>query len=250
MINKTLLLVTASDSVLTEDDPTYLVLGGNLVLMPPAASTQPVISSIRWKYNGNLLAEMVEGKILLDVYGRFNGRTTLNTTTGCLEVNNMTKDDTGFYSVEINYSGQSVRYDVKVINKVPKPVIQVFNSTSDSYRLSCEGNTTEAEPVTYSWKTGDGEWKESEKSITISNTEETQRVETFSCRMKNPVSEEDSESSTDLFLKPRPPHFRLWIYLGFIMKFLAVIVLLWVVGYLMWRKQKAVCSCECVKSDD
>uniref|UniRef100_A0A7N6BQ02 Ig-like domain-containing protein n=1 Tax=Anabas testudineus TaxID=64144 RepID=A0A7N6BQ02_ANATE len=207
----TTLLLVVVNSALTEDKLIYITEAGNLVLMPPAASTQPVISSIRWKYNGNLLAEMVEGKILLDVYGRFNGRTTLNTTTGCLEVNNMTKDDTGFYSVEINYSGQSVRYDVKVINKVPKPVIQVFNSTSDSYRLSCEGNTTEAEPVTYSWKTGDGEWKESEKSITISNTEETQSVETFSCRMKNPVSEEDSEPHINPLWRSRHPKSRCWL---------------------------------------
>jgi len=29
--------------------------------------------------------------------------------------------------------------------------------------LTCEGNITGAGPVTYSWKTGDREWKESEK---------------------------------------------------------------------------------------
>ncbi|KAK5908853.1 hypothetical protein CgunFtcFv8_016876 [Champsocephalus gunnari] len=63
---------------------------------------------------------------------------------------------------------------------------------SDQCTLSCEGDTTGAEPVTYSWKTDDGEWKESRRDMNITKKQHG-HVKTFTCMMKNPVSEEVSD---------------------------------------------------------
>uniref|UniRef100_A0A3Q1GB11 Ig-like domain-containing protein n=1 Tax=Acanthochromis polyacanthus TaxID=80966 RepID=A0A3Q1GB11_9TELE len=70
---------------------------------------------------------------------------------------------------------------------------------SKSCSLSCGGDITEAGPVTFDFKKGDGDWEEGEKDITIVNDATTNAVETFSCRMKNPLGETDSESVDNPF---------------------------------------------------
>lgn len=63
-------------------------------------------------------------------------------------------------------------------------------STSEKCRLTCEGNTREAEPVSYSWG---GATKH--LSVTKKNSS---HVLTFSCRMENPVGEKVSRPLTNL----------------------------------------------------
>lgn len=116
----TALLLAVSGSALAQEEPAYFGVGGSLVLSFHVTLDER-ITSIQWKYNNQLLAEWVEGKVDLKYYGRFNGRTTLHRTTACLEIKDMGKADTGMYSVEINRV-QTVCYNVKVARKVPTPV--------------------------------------------------------------------------------------------------------------------------------
>ncbi|XP_042288475.1 SLAM family member 9-like [Thunnus maccoyii] len=198
------LLLAVPSSVLAED--TFFGEGGELLLRP---SFSEDITSILWKHNINLVAEWVKDIVDLQYYGDFKGRTTLNSTTGSLEITHMSPADSGVYSVEINDKVQPERYTAKVIERVPKPDVLVgpliCNPELEQCTLTCEGNITGAEPVTYSWKNGGEEWKDGKKVRDITNDETTSSVETFSCRMKNPISEEESKPKRNPFFKTEPP---------------------------------------------
>ncbi|XP_071336017.1 cell adhesion molecule CEACAM1-like [Trachinotus anak] len=186
-------------SVSTEHYHIYSEVGGTLVLTPPSSGH---INHILWKHGANLAAEWYIGE--LDYYGMFRGCTTLDTTTGGLEIKDMTESYAGLYTVEINNRPQSQGYNVEVINRLSKPeVVQrplSCSTASDSCTLSCDGDTTGAGPVTYSWKK-DGQWVQEEKDKTIMNNEETKRIKTFSCQMKNPVSVEESDPHQNPFFQ-------------------------------------------------
>ncbi|XP_037637717.1 uncharacterized protein LOC119495391 isoform X2 [Sebastes umbrosus] len=175
----------------TEDTVTtvYFTDGGDLTLKvrPPLPDH---INYIVWLFNDNLLAEWEEDK---SYYLRLKGRANLTTETGQLIINKMSKEDEGVYSVEINDRVQSERYQAKLIKKVQKPKVveRSYTRIDSSYKFSCDSNTTEAEPVSYSWKKGAGEWKVTGKYITITN--EFTFSSTFTCRIENAVSQEESD---------------------------------------------------------
>ncbi|XP_076748086.1 uncharacterized protein LOC143421853 [Maylandia zebra] len=189
-------LLLAATSFSQDQTVKYFKVGDTLQLSPQPVSEQ--IYSVVWKYGKNLLAEWVKDQIPLTYYSKFIGRTTLNTSTGVLEIRDMTAADTGVYSVEINNQVQSQVYKTVAVEAVPQPEVSVMpllcNSTSESCTLSCDGDVSAAGPVEYFWKIGDGEWKQSGTNMEIINNEETQRVPTFSCRMKNRVSERETAS--------------------------------------------------------
>uniref|UniRef100_A0A3B4TN21 Ig-like domain-containing protein n=1 Tax=Seriola dumerili TaxID=41447 RepID=A0A3B4TN21_SERDU len=168
----------------------YSEVGGTLSLSPPFSE---VITSILWKHDGNLVVEWVRNE--MDYYGKFVGVATLNTTTGRLEIKNMSEDYAGLYTVEINNQVQSQSYNVSVIKEVPRPDVAfkplACSPALDNCILTCGGDTSEAGPVTYSWREGDGGWIQGEKDKSIKNDDETKRVKTFSCQMKNPLGVED-----------------------------------------------------------
>ncbi|XP_074503192.1 CD48 antigen-like [Sebastes fasciatus] len=187
-------LLLVLNVALTEDTvtPVYFTDGGDLTLkVRPAFPGH--INIIVWIFNGNLLAEWVEDE---GDYIRIKSRATLTTETGQLIINKMSKEDEGVYSVEINNRVQSESYQAKLIKKVQKPKVvertSICGAIDRSCRFSCDSDTTEAEPITYSWKKGDGEWKVSGKDITITR-EYDSGVKTFTCRMENPVSQEESD---------------------------------------------------------
>ncbi|XP_039478067.1 uncharacterized protein LOC120443432 isoform X3 [Oreochromis aureus] len=167
---------------------------------------------------------------------------------------------------------QTVKRDVKTnlftktveIEAVPQPEVEVqpltCSSASESCKLVCEGDVSKAGPVEYFWKKDDGEWARSEKNtMEIINDEETQRVETFSCRMKNLVSEKESKAFSNVFFRIKPAnnqqavgddlHCGLWVItLGAVMRSLAILALFVVVVYFLCQKLQT--GCKCRKSDD
>ncbi|TDH01629.1 hypothetical protein EPR50_G00182330 [Perca flavescens] len=168
--------------------PKYFKDGGVLTMDVRSTSSEPLYN-ILWKINCDLLAEWVTDEVTgqdlvpLTYYRSFRGRTTLDVTTGRLVINNMAKADMGEYSVEINNKVQNEKYNAVLIKEVPQPKVVVpekCSPASDNCTLSCYADTTDAGPVTYSWKMGDGEWKESGKDLDITS------------RIKNPVSEKES----------------------------------------------------------
>ncbi|XP_062422647.1 CD48 antigen-like [Pungitius pungitius] len=175
---------TAQDVYFTDgDERTFEV-------RPPVTEK---ITSIVWKINGDLLAEW-SVRSPLEIYPGFNTRTSLDTTNGSLVMKQMTKEDVGTYTVEINHNVQSGKYDMKWILRVNKPAVNITTCSPDSEKcdVTCDGGTEEAEPIQYHWRIGSSEWNNLGKDIVITK-EKHGGEKDITCRMKNPVSEEESE---------------------------------------------------------
>ncbi|XP_062303262.1 CD48 antigen-like isoform X2 [Osmerus eperlanus] len=170
----------------------YFQLKGKLELTP--GSPPESRSSITWKLQSN---KVIEYEPLFsetsDVYGRFKNRATLDTATGRLEITDLTKEDSGVYTVEVKakvtgtYTVDVIR-SISAIPKIPN------NPKCDIHPvdciLTCEvPDTTDAEPVTYSWKEGTGPWQRSNKYLKINVTGVGKK---FFCKIENPISEKDS----------------------------------------------------------
>ncbi|XP_053189353.1 uncharacterized protein LOC128373121 [Scomber japonicus] len=213
-----LLLSAVLSSGLTEEK--FFGEGGTLEMRPNFSGE---INTVKWKLNNELVAEWLKAINAVTYYGVFKGRTTLDKETGILKITKMSPADSGVYTVEINNMVLPERYYVKLIKEVPQPVLVLrpltCSRTSDSCILVCEGKPdnavalAEAELVTYSWKMGEGEWIDGEKIRTITNDKETQRDKTFSCRMKNPISEKQSYPIGNIFYREDPADFEQWIKL-------------------------------------
>ncbi|CAK6978314.1 uncharacterized protein LOC128373264 [Scomber scombrus] len=246
-----LLLSVVLSSGLTEEK--FIRDGDTLELRPNFSGEK--IDTVIWKLNNNLVAEWVEKISDLTYYDEFEGRTNLNKETGKLKIRKMSSADSGEYRVEINNKVLPESYTVKVIKEVTQPVVEVKPLVSKQRNLLCEGNTEGAEPVTYSWKMGEGEWMDGEKIRTITNDETTKRVETFSCRMKNPISEKQSFPKCNPFVSDDLADAELRIkLLEAVMGSLVILSLSGVVVFLMWQKResvrKLICPCLIRKDDD
>lgn len=186
----------------------YFRPGGALVLQPVPPVTES-ITSVVWKRNNDLLAEWAEGVSEVRYYGLFRGRSELSTGTGRLRVSAASAEDAGVFSVEINNEPQSELYRAAAVDEVPQPEAFLTplacSQASSRCLLHCYGHTADTEDITYYWEMGDGEWEESEKKIEILNVNELHHVRTFSCRMKNPVSEKDSEPIKNPFYRQSSP---------------------------------------------
>lgn len=239
-----LLLVVVSFS--QAQNAEYVKVGDTLKLSPQPSGA---ITSIVWKYDKNLLAEWVKDAIDLTYYSKFKGRTTLNTDTGVLEIRDMTAADNGVYSVEINNQVQSQVHKIVVIEDVPQPevILQPLACNRPSTcGLKCHGDITNAGPVTYSWKKDDGEWEEGQDRRELTSLE-MDSVKTFTCRMKNPVSEKESLLFKNQFYQetpePEPPSSQVGAIVGGIIG--ALLVLAAAAGLAFWKredlKQKIPC---------
>ncbi|XP_070301993.1 SLAM family member 7-like isoform X5 [Salvelinus sp. IW2-2015] len=180
----------------------YLKVGGELVLKPDKSTVPDSITSIVWKHGKYKVAEWDNDFGGLDIYGAFKERTTLDQTTGELRISGLIKTDSGVYSVEFNSKLCQGAYKLTVIKAVPKPtIISSCNPDKTSCTLTCEGDTTDAEPVTYSWKVGEGVWEvlDKQKNVSKSNTDKSTNSYKYICKLKNSVSGEVSEPVGEVF---------------------------------------------------
>lgn len=174
---------------------------GNIIRLNLDRPTSEIINRILWTHGQNIVADWTRG--LFQSYGVFKDRTAVDNTTGRLEIRHGTTGDSGQYQVEVNDRLLDIVYQVKVINAVPKPSVWIqplsCGPSSPQCYLNCDGSTEGAEPVTYSWNRGDEGWEQSEKVLTITNT--TAKVRTFSCRMENNVSRQESDPVDNPFFQ-------------------------------------------------
>lgn len=195
--------LAAISSALAENKKVYVAVGDKikLTLVPPVPES---IYRIFWKHGVDLVAEWTNRKFTY--YGAFKKNNTKLEENGRLEITNASKTVSGVYEVEVNNKVQDLRYDVIVIGKVPKPKVRVAplscDANSNNCKLICDGSTEDAEPVSYSWKTANGDWEESTKDMVIGN--ETEHVKSFSCQIKNPVSVNESDHKDNPFFKVKP----------------------------------------------
>uniref|UniRef100_A0A087XE37 Ig-like domain-containing protein n=1 Tax=Poecilia formosa TaxID=48698 RepID=A0A087XE37_POEFO len=155
---------------------------GDSVALAPGQSFN-IISSVTWKRQTDLALQWFGGDITC--YRDFKGRCDLDIESGSLIINNLTLDDSGSYTFDINNSVLDKK-DLRVIKPVPKPTVSVdCNNEKTVCNLTCEANiTSEFGPVTYTWQTGDTE---------LSNDKEDNKESSFSCMLRNPISINSSE---------------------------------------------------------
>ncbi|XP_017165263.1 CD48 antigen-like, partial [Poecilia reticulata] len=164
---------------------------GDSVALSPGQSFH--ISSVTWKRQTDLALQWFGGNITC--YRYFKGRCDLDIGSGSLIINNLTLDDSGSYTFDINNSVLDKK-DLRVIKPVPKPTVSVdCNNEKTDCNLTCEANiTSEFGPVTYTWETGDTELSnDKELSLTTDNKESS-----FSCMLRNPISTNSSEEESNL----------------------------------------------------
>uniref|UniRef100_A0A3P8ZGN1 Ig-like domain-containing protein n=1 Tax=Esox lucius TaxID=8010 RepID=A0A3P8ZGN1_ESOLU len=202
---KLFILLCSAKAVFSKTEILSHKFGDNVVLKPDSRTNPP--SSILWRLGQNKVADF-DTDFGPDVtyYGDFNGRTTLDTTTGELIITGLNKTVEGVYSVEFNSKRLEKTYTLSVLKPVPKPAIIVScNDNKTSCTLTCNGDTAGAEPVTYWWKVGERNWKNIGKLLTVSKNDSKlhQNDYKYTCKLKNGVSEEDSAPEGQLF-DPKP----------------------------------------------
>ncbi|XP_038835469.1 uncharacterized protein LOC120033265 [Salvelinus namaycush] len=175
----------------------YHKVGGELVLTPDKSTVTDPITSILWKHGECWVAYWDKDFGGLDIYAAFKERTTLNQTTGELRISGLMTTDSGVYSVEFNSKLLEKTYKLSVIKAVPKPTItSSCNPDKTSCTLTCEGDTTDAEPVTYSWKVGEGVWEVGGEQLIVSKSVSGKPINGYKyiCKLKNAVSGEGEVS--------------------------------------------------------
>ncbi|XP_067261353.1 carcinoembryonic antigen-related cell adhesion molecule 5-like [Chanodichthys erythropterus] len=164
----------------------------------------PPVTSIIWKQintDGTVVKaiEWDEGETLIPNQ-RFKDITTVDEKTGQINITNLKIEHSGVYTIDINSKDQQQRFTLTVMERVPKPVIEIESSDNpDVMYLRCEYN----EKII--WKNSAGETLKSSpitpkgQSITVIKYGNPENF--YTCTLKNAVSEETSDPvyETDLF---------------------------------------------------
>ncbi|XP_034720044.1 uncharacterized protein LOC117939132 [Etheostoma cragini] len=225
-----LLAVASADSVIL----LYKKVGDDVVIKPGPFSG--AIDTIVWRHGNNIAVQWV-GKEL-DPFVRCE----LNITSGEMTITGLTPNYTGLYKPEINAMDLNPTHLI-VISSVPKPTVgKSCDAARTSCNLTCEGDTTGAEPFTYRWKSGsDVTGSSKEQRITKDNSSRTDK---FSCELENPVSQMSSDPISNPFFESDQPEREPNIPKGLVVFVVLLFVVLLVVGIHrckagMWFFQKA-----------
>ncbi|XP_054879232.1 CD48 antigen-like isoform X2 [Poeciliopsis prolifica] len=164
----------------------YVKVGDSVVLHP--GQSFDVITSIGW---GNEVTPVLEwfGQDIT-FYKSFKGRSDMEKTTGSLIIHNLTLEDTGRYTPEINNMVLNPVI-LNVIEPVPKPMVLLkCNDQKTLCDLTCKANISpKFGPVTYKW--------EAENKVVSSDSHlsltEKNLSRAYTCKVKNPVSTSSSD---------------------------------------------------------
>ncbi|XP_054479992.1 T-lymphocyte surface antigen Ly-9-like [Anoplopoma fimbria] len=190
----------------------YKKVGDDVVIKPGNTAVSSPITHIVWIHVPNIAAQF--DKEGLDLYHQFQKRGNLNISNGEFTITGLTRNDSGLYTAEINNVVKRPNILLTVISPVPKPIVSVScDDERTSCTLTCDGDTTDAKPVTYSWRSDDKVTAQS-KELQITKNESL-GVEKFSCEIKNPVSLESSLSIPNplytISAPPRKPNISLGV---------------------------------------
>ncbi|KAI3365990.1 hypothetical protein L3Q82_009820, partial [Scortum barcoo] len=190
-LDKIQLLFVPADIVI------YAKVGGEVVLKPGA--TFKMGSTITWK-EGENLAMAWDGKDM-DLFRQFKERGSLNNLTGEMTLTRLNLTDSGWYTPEVNQEAATSVY-LKVISPVPQPTIrESCDAEMTACTLTCDGGTPGAEPLNYTWWSGDTPLNDSSQTRHI-RKEDSLNLKEFRCVLQNPVSQESSESFLNPFTLP------------------------------------------------
>ncbi|XP_035983706.1 lymphocyte function-associated antigen 3 isoform X2 [Fundulus heteroclitus] len=173
------------------DETIYAKLGVEVTLKPKPGSVTDATKSITWKVGSDLAMVLDDG--FLTSYRHFKARGHLNNRTGEMTITNLTYEDSQVYTTEIDGAVINHTISLHVISPVPVPTITSSCSLDASTcTLTCEGNTTRAGPVTYTWMFDSVVVPHDTATYIIK--EHSSDVKEFKCKMKNPLGEETSKT--------------------------------------------------------
>lgn len=198
----------------------YRKVGAEAVLSPGGASVK---KSIIWRDNSNIAAEWDGTEV--DIQRHFKGRTSLNFSSGEMTITGLTLEDSALYTPEID---DTMRTPTRLVVMFPVPTPTVLISCDEemtSCVLTCDGNTTGADKVSYTWSINENLSKEQRIS-----KEESVNISQISCGLKNMVSEEHSPPilnpfTADRFIPP-PDNLKISAGLTVFISLLAAVLLL------------------------
>ncbi|XP_056445064.1 uncharacterized protein LOC130381475 isoform X1 [Gadus chalcogrammus] len=171
-------------------------------------STKDVISTIEWRYGVDPVVEWNRDNRSAVFRAHLQDRALLDIQTGDLMISSTRAGDSGVYTVFIN-SGQTRKINVSILSAVPVPTVSWACQPEDEGTifcvLTCEGDTSGAEPVQYSWthqpqanisSHGDEDANKTlPKSINVTIVVGSDS-DVFVCTVRNTISLQNSQPST------------------------------------------------------
>lgn len=189
-----LLAAVSADS----GDPVYKKVGDDVVLKADTASASGGITSILWRDGPNLAVQWDGGEVT--AFRHFSDRGRLNMSSGELTITGLTREDSGMYTPEIN-NKEGAPVHLIVISPVPAPAVSTScDGEGTSCVLTCQGDATDAGPVSFKWRSGDAALEGSSAELRITKEDSSNRTE-FSCELQNPVSQESSRPVPNPLIK-------------------------------------------------
>ncbi|XP_023143757.2 uncharacterized protein LOC111580300 [Amphiprion ocellaris] len=229
----------SAGSVLAETT-VYGKVGGEVDLRPDARSVTNTIKSVLWKAGPDIAMEW-EGMEIVS-HRHFKGRCYLNTSTGVMTITQLTPNDSGVYTPEIN-DVLSTPINLIIISAVPVPtVLTSCDEEMTRCTLTCDGQTTEAEEVTYRWKSDDTIVMDAIKKEYVIVKENSSGIKKFSCDLENVVSSESSQPISNPFNTAPEEPLKVSTGLTVFISLLAAVLLLGIFHRLkagMWFYEKA-----------
>ncbi|XP_075996598.1 CD48 antigen-like [Genypterus blacodes] len=227
------LLVLLLEAAGAEQTDTQVIrLGGKLSMTPPLPEEMKPLFNMWWKHGRDLVCEWDKDGV--EIYIKYKGRSQLDHLTARLEIDNMTTEDNGVYTLFLNNNEQPWKTVVTVVRDVTKPSIQISplkcSYLSDSCILTCEGDVTEVGEVTFRWKEDGGAWERQGQKMDITKLHHS-KVENFFCQMSNQISDRQSEGVLNPLYKA-PLN-----VLGLVLGVLAVLVAAAVGVVVLWKKK-------------
>ncbi|XP_063323449.1 hepatic and glial cell adhesion molecule-like [Pelmatolapia mariae] len=217
------------------DTTVYGNVGGEAVLTPPANSVSGSITQILWKEGLNKAMEWDTTEMNATGYRQFHDRGHLDTSTGVMTISRLLYEDSNIYKPEIN-GKQLTPVRLIVLSPVPAPTVSKSCNESQC-ELTCEGNTTRATPVNYTWNLNDtGMHVSSGRQYTVHKSQINSLSSKFSCGIKNPISEKRSDPitiSSDSFslTSSSGPN----IYMGVTVLIVLLVIVILLVAFHKWK---------------
>ncbi|XP_035984413.1 uncharacterized protein LOC105923251 [Fundulus heteroclitus] len=167
-------------------DPIYKKVGDSVVLNP--GQVLDPISSVTWKQEPDLALEWDGPSVIC--YRDFKDRCSLNKKDGSFTISNLTVEDSGIYTPQINNKVLK-KLELQVIEPVPKPTVSVkCNNEKTRCNLTCEANVSpDVGTVTYRWRNGEMVLSNDKELIITTEDKES----SFICELENIVSSSSSD---------------------------------------------------------
>ncbi|XP_066563698.1 SLAM family member 5 [Amia ocellicauda] len=180
------ILLFAFTNITAGQNVIYGLLNAEITLKPISSG---FLEEIIWKHNMDKVAEYDQDQQIL-YFAEYNGRTTLDIKNGYLTIKDLTKKDSGKYSINVQISGklQTLQsYNLIILEHVPKPTV-TCKADDLNATLRCLAQTSYN--TQYRWE-GPQNQELSGSELPIKR-EGSQHSE-YTCIVSNPVSESRSE---------------------------------------------------------